>query len=175
MTTHSYRLTDSEAINKLLLLIERDEWSIVDASATTIEGKHTLTGTTAFFGQNGLAATLTETQYFGEQAVELEITAPRVSLGAMSELLGLNPHYQSFYELLSFSDVKLYASASEAHDNEYLTLEGTVLSADENKWHFLGIDVKNPLPLKELKLAATLGSCRMCPKRRRAGRLRKSV
>jgi hypothetical protein len=151
------KLTDTESISKLLLLLELDELPINNSKILVIDEKTSTTaGSMSFLNQNNLPVTLTETKYFDEQANTLEVSASKISLADLSELLNLNPHYNTVYQLLEFSNVKLYASASESHDNEYLTIEGTVLSENENKWHFLGIDVDNPLPLKDLKLAVTL-------------------
>lgn len=145
--------TDSKAVEKLLVLMGKDELIITGIQTTSADGLTTTTGGVSFLNKSGLVATFME---YDRGYVTLQISAgsSSVSLTDISGLLILNPSYNTLYGRLSFSTVSVYAGASSGdNDDECLTIEGTATSSTGFDANFLGID---NLPLTDLRLSVSI-------------------
>lgn len=141
--------TTSSSVNKILRLLELDELDLISSDDKAFPY-------TAMYLGGNFQARMTEQDLRVHDTTRLELQTDRLTLGDLSGLLNLNPGYQSLYALLGFSNVKVTVTASPTHDRETLIISGDVLSEDEHKWHFLGLDVKNPLPISSLQLKVRL-------------------
>jgi|GEM_PF-1065029 len=131
MTSTTIRFTDSEAHSKLLMLLDRTELQIGNPAVTAADAGTVRTAGTGTLFNHKAQTTLTETKSYGTKSLELTMeTTGTGTLADMSDWLSLNPYYRDLYRLLEFSNMRLYARASEGYDFEYLTLEGDLLDDD---------------------------------------------
>lgn len=138
-------LTSSQPISKLLRLMDLDQLQIYDSEGLSVID---------YLGKTGLETQLTESDHYGDKDASISVDLGDTSLSQLNRLLNLSSTYNSFYESLTFPNVKLEAYATEAHDHEYLTLTSEVVAGGslEGNWAFLG----DTGALRELRLAVTL-------------------
>lgn len=150
--TSTINFNDSEAHSKLLMLLNITALHINDPLQTVNNGSVLTTGTGHLLNCPA-HITFTETSNYRAGTVELNMEATKpVSLSQMSALLQLNPYYDLLYQALEFKNLTLYASASDASDFEYLTIEGHLLN-DDTLLGFLDTEGDVTNILTDLKLA----------------------
>ncbi|MEL6536532.1 MAG: DUF6603 domain-containing protein, partial [Bacteroidota bacterium] len=132
----------SETHRKLLSLLGVDALYI-EASPTN----------TCWYMGRSWEAQLTETHRQGEDRVTLQLTTQQATLAELSGLLDLNERFAQVYSWLTLKNVKIYASAAQHNDREYLSIEATVVA--DSQLNLLGNDLSTGA-LENLRLRARL-------------------
>lgn len=142
----------SPPLQKLLRLLEEDQLNLYPNSKG--ETSSDLPNAINVLGKTNLPARLTEDNHYGDKSATLEVHSGDISLADLSEWLNLNPHYKALYEVLHFSDTRIEAYASEAHDHEYLTITGKAV--DDGAWNLMGIPLEIDGPIRNVELSVQL-------------------